>query len=176
MGNALDISPKDGATRTEAYVSLTVWQGGDRFDGGIDFNPKVGEEATFYAVAEGLVSSINRNTGQGYDGDKGARNYSIELALSKTIKVMYHFEAALNESGEPLSVAEVNTNIYVTKGKKVLAGDPIGLLPYRCGGSHVHFSIMDETGEIEGMPEIYGYFDEATAQALKDIVSDFNGT
>jgi len=166
----------DEIGRIGSVFGINNYGGEERFHGGIDFNPKPGGSATFYVVADGVVTKIDRDTGQGYDGDKGARNYRIELGLSTSVTASYHFEAALNEAGEPLSEEEVESNIYVAKGQKLVAGEPIGLLPYRCEGTHVHFSIMDETGEHEGMPSIYDYFDESTAQALKDLVAGFNGT
>jgi len=172
---ALPVQAKE-IGRIGSIFGINNYGGEERFHGGIDFNPKPGGSATFYAVADGVVTKIDRNTGQGYDGDKGARNYRIELGLSTSVTASYHFEAALNEEGESLSEEEVDGNIYVTKGQKLVAGEAIGILPYRCEGTHVHFCIMDETGEHEGMPSIYDYFDESTAQALKDIVADFNGT
>jgi len=146
---------------------------GPNFHGGIDMFPFPGKTATFYAIAPGRVDDIDPDTHQGYDGDKGARNWRITIAISKTVIVGYHFEAALDESTKsPLSVAEVKALIHVKEGQSVTAGQPISDLPYRCSSSHVHFSIIDSSipgGEHPGMPSPLTYFDSATKAELEKL-------
>jgi len=145
---------------------------GPNFHGGIDCFPYKGKTATFYAIADGTVSTINTDTKQGYDGDKGARNYLIEISISKTVKAHYHFEAAFDETtGLPLTEAQVDANILVRKGDSVRAGDAIGILPYRCSSTHVHFSIHEEAyhGEGPDMPSPLTYFDTAGAARLNEL-------
>lgn len=171
---ALPVAEED-VGRIGSVFGINTYDSGPRFHGGIDFNPKVNDTATFFAVADGVITTINRNTGQGYDGDKGARNYRIEIALSSSVKAAYHFEAALNGEGVSLTAAEVDDNIFVQIGERVSAGQAIGTLPYRCESTHVDFGIVDKMGIYEGMPSIYEYFDEPTATELRALVALFSG-
>lgn len=174
LATELPVKPED-VSRIGSKFGINNYGDESRFHGGIDFNPYEGKTAVFYAVADGIVSMIDRDTGQGYDGDKGARNYRIEISISKRIKVAYHFEAALDSNGVSLTPAEVDANIYVRKGQKVSAGDPIGLLPYRCGSTHVDFSIFDDYGIREGMTSIYDYFDDQTEIELRELAGQPEG-
>ena len=146
--------------------------GKEQFHGGIDFCPDKDETATFYAIADGTVATVNTDTQLGLDGDKGARNYRIEIAISKHVKVDYHFEVGINEiTGEPISQEEVEANILVKKGQTVKAGDRIGIIPYYNDGSHVHFSIHDEQyGESPEMPSPLTYFEPSVAEELEAMI------
>jgi hypothetical protein len=102
--------------------------------------------------------------------DKGARNYRIEIAISKHVKVDYHFEVGFNEiTGYPITSKEVKDNILVKERQAVKAGDPIGIIPYYEDGSHVHFSIHDEKygGETPDMPSPLTYFESSVAEKLE---------
>jgi len=143
---------------------------GGKFHGGIDFCPYKGKTATFYAIADGTVATVNTDTQLGLDSDKGARNYRIEIAISKHVKVDYHFEVGFNEiTGYPITSKEVKDNILVKERQAVKAGDPIGIIPYYEDGSHVHFSIHDEKygGETPDMPSPLTYFESSVAEKLE---------
>ena len=142
--------------------------GMQQFHGGIDFCPDKDKTATFYAIADGIVATVDTDTHLGLDGDEGARNYRIEIAISKHVKVDYHFEVGINEITGPISQKEVEANILVKKGQTVKAGDRIGIIPYYNDGSHVHFSIHDEQyGESPEMPSPLTYFEPSVAEKLE---------
>ena len=142
--------------------------GMQQFHGGIDFCPDKDKTATFYAIADGIVATVDTDTHLGLDGDEGARNYRIEIAISKHVKVDYHFEVGINEITGPISQEEVEANILVKKGQSVKAGERIGIIPYYKGGSHVHFSIHDEQyGESPEMPSPLTYFEPSVAEELE---------
>ena len=148
----------------------TGYSGEQWFHGGIDFCPFKGKTATFYAIADGTVATVDTDTKQGLDGDKGARNYRINIAISKHVEVHYHFEVGLNEiTGKPISPEGVKANIFVKKGQTVKAGDPIGIIPYYEDGSHVDFTIPDEQygGVTPSMPSPLTYFEPSVAEKLE---------
>ncbi len=148
----------------------TGYSGEQWFHGGIDFCPYKGKTATFYAIADGTVATVNTDTHLGLDSDNGARNYRIEIAISKDVKVDYHFEVGVDEiTGNPITPEEVKANILVKKGQAVRAGDRIGIIPYYEDGSHVHFSIHDEQydGETPDMPSPLSYFEPSVAKELE---------
>ena len=145
--------------------------GMQQFHGGIDFCPDKDKTATFYAIADGIVATVDTDTHLGLDGDEGARNYRIEIAISKHVKVDYHFEVGINEITGPISQEEVEANILVKKGQTVKAGDRIGIIPYYNDGSHVHFSIHDEQyGESPEMPSPLTYFEPSVAEELEAMI------
>ena len=85
----------------------TGYSGEQWFHGGIDFCPYKGKTATFYAIADGTVATVNTDTHLGLDSDNGARNYRIEIAISKDVKVDYHFEVGVDEiTGNPITPEE----------------------------------------------------------------------
>lgn len=148
--------------------------GMQQFHGGIDFCPDKDKTATFYAIADGIVATVDTDTHLGLDGDEGARNYRIEIAISKHVNVGYHFEVGVNKiTGQPITPEEVNANIRVKEGQAVKAGDPIGIIPYYEDGSHVHFSIHDEQyggGESPAMPSPLTYFEPSVAEELEAMI------
>ena len=92
----LPCDPEEIARISNRFGSWTDDSGKQQFHGGIDFCPYEGKTATFYAIADGTVATVNTDTQLGLDGDKGARNYRIEIAISKHVKVDYHFEVGIN--------------------------------------------------------------------------------
>jgi murein DD-endopeptidase MepM/ murein hydrolase activator NlpD len=166
----LPCDPEEIARISNRFGSWTDDSGKQQFHGGIDFCPYQGKTATFYAIADGTVATVNTDTKLGLDGDKGAINYRIEIAISKHVNVGYHFEVGVNKiTGQPITPEEVNANIRVKEGQAVKAGDPIGIIPYYEDGSHVHFSIQDEKygGETPGMPSPLTYFEPSVAEKLE---------
>jgi len=166
----LPCDPEEIARISNRFGSWTDDSGKQQFHGGIDFCPYEGKTATFYAIADGTVATVNTDTHLGLDSDKGARNYRIEIAISKDVKVDYHFEVGIDEiTRNPITPEEVKANILVKKGQAVRAGYPIGIIPYYEGGSHVHFSIHDEKygGETPDMPSPLTYFEPSVAEELE---------
>lgn len=122
------VTPMDTAgVRAMGGFGMTAYSG--QFHYGWDFFPKSGETLEFRAVAPGVVTLIEEDTRQGYQGTQGARNYRVVIGISKAVTVAYHFEAGLDASGSPLSVQQVRDNILVALNDRVDAGTAIGRLP-----------------------------------------------
>ena len=171
VATELPCDPEEIERIGNRFGSWTDVNGKQQFHGGIDFCPYEGKTATFYAIADGTVATVNTDTKLGLDGDKGAINYRIEIAISKHVKVDYHFEVGINEITGPISQKEVEANILVKKGQTVKAGDRIGIIPYYNDGSHVHFSIHDEQyGESPEMPSPLTYFEPSVAVELEAMI------
>ena len=170
VATELPCDPEEIERIGNRFGSWTDVNGKQQFHGGIDFCPYEGKTATFYAIADGTVATVNTDTKLGLDGDKGAINYRIEIAISKHVKVDYHFEVGVDEiTRKPITLEEVKANILVKKGQTVKAGDQIGIIPYYEGGSHVHFSVHDEKygGETPEMPSPLSDFEPSVAEKLK---------
>ena len=154
------------------FGTYTSGNGQQQFHGGIDFCPFPGKTATFYAIADGKIVTVNTDTKLGLDAGNGARNYRIEIAISKHVTVDYHFEVGIDETTkQPISLSDAKNNILVKKGQTVKAGDRIGIVPYFEGGSHVHFSIHEEQygGETPQMPSPLTYFEPSVADELSSM-------
>ncbi|MBN1273464.1 MAG: M23 family metallopeptidase [Candidatus Aminicenantes bacterium] len=131
---------------------------GSFFHNGIDFGCH--GKALFYSCADGVVTEVNLNTGEGYPGT----NYRIRISVSPRMTVEYHFEIGGNASEQ-----ERKDNIFVSKGDRVQGGQPIAYLLNLCGDAHVHFQV-EKNGETSECP--LNFFSSQLALELEDIYDD----
>lgn len=102
---------------------------------GFDFGMK-SSGLPFYSCGEGIVVTVDYNTGQGLPGT----NYRIIIQTSYRICLEYHFEI-----GGTVSEEERKKNIFVKQGDYIKAGDKIANLISLTDGAHVDFGIkMDD--------------------------------
>ncbi|HVB38374.1 MAG TPA: M23 family metallopeptidase [Vicinamibacterales bacterium] len=104
------------------------------FHNGIDLGASYGTE--YYAAANGRVSTIEYNSGQGLPGT----NYRIDLTVGN-LTLDYHFEV-----DGSVSDSDRHGAILVSTGQTVTAGQHIGTLLAQGSGAHVHFgTLLDGT-------------------------------
>jgi len=127
-----------------------------RFHNGIDFNTVNG--GRFLACADGEVEKVELNTGQGWPGT----NYRIVIKVAQKLKLDYHFEI-----GGSVSETERKSNIFVSKGDKVKAGQNIAnLINLDDEAAHVHFGVYENENVIK-CPLFY--FSQNVADLLEEL-------
>ena len=104
---------------------------------GIDFGASNG--GGFFAAADGIIRSVELNTGLGLPGT----NHRIEILVGSTLLLDYHFE-----NDGTVSEAERRANVLVSVGQSVTAGQRIGNLLSQGQGrnAHVHFGVLEGGG------------------------------
>ena len=123
---------------------------------GLDFHTSTG--GRFFSVGDGLVTSVELNTGLGLPGT----NYSIMLEYTSTgTGSQYHFEIA----GTVPEQAR-RDNILVAVGDRVTAGQHIGSLTSQGNDAHVHFQIHEPAGVVRCTLE---YFSPDVATQLENL-------
>jgi len=114
------------------------------FHNGIDIGIK-GGSAPFYSCADGVVISVEYNTGAGLPGT----SYRIRIKSSIKIETEYGFE-----TNNQISEQEVKNNIFVKAGDFVKCGQKIANLLSFTDASHVHFGVKYEN-KTENCPLNY---------------------
>lgn len=104
------------------------------FHNGIDIGIK-GGSAPFYSCADGVIISVEYNTGTGLPGT----SYRIRIKSSIKIEIEYGFE-----TNKQISETEVKNNIFVKTGEFVKCGQKIANFLSFTDASHVHFGVKYE--------------------------------
>lgn len=143
------------ATIIGAYGTIVEPGGATRFHNGIDITTADG--GAFYSCADGAVTMIDLDTGDGLPGT----NYRIWVKISARATLEYHFEI-----GGAASEQQRRDNIIVSEGQRVRAGQHIANLISGGGVPHVHFMVK-ERGVESACPVTY--FDAAAAQRFERL-------
>jgi len=122
---------------------------------GIDFNTV--NYGRFLSCVDGTVIKIELDTGKGLPGT----NYRIIIKASSKLELDYHFE-----TGGSVSEEEMRSNIFVSVGERVKAGQNIANLIVLSDGAHVHFGVY-EKGKVKACP--VNYFSQGAADLLEQL-------